>query len=258
MNPIWIAAIVDVLLLAAFIFSLVFNIRFVANRKTEFAQLGKIPANPLMLSDVLMLACAIVLSYSLGLPQIMPLLAVGGALLLYHLHGVNAFSYWQFDHREFWFYGKQGLRGYVTILLPLTVIALLVAGLCKLLGVQFTQPQVEVFLGLKGVRQILLFVFFAVIVAPIWEEVAFRGVLYPFLKKHLPMGWAMVLSSAVWAAIHLHWPVLLPFTFLGCALCFLYEKTGKLGCNIVLHAIFNLTSTLLLLFLKHYGNWQAY
>jgi membrane protease YdiL (CAAX protease family) len=254
----WITAIVNTLLLTALTSSLILNLRLITNRKTEFTRPGKIPASPLTLSDILLLGAAIALACALNQPQLLPLITVGGAITLHHLHHTNAFSHWQLNPLEFWYYTKQGLRGYLTIILPLTALALLVAGTCKLFGAKFTQPQVELFLELKNARQITHFILFAVIIAPIWEEITFRGTLYPFLKKHLPTGWAMILSSTTWAAIHLHWPVLLPFTLLGCALCLLYEKTGKLGCNIALHAIFNLTSSLLLLLLKHYGDWHTY
>jgi membrane protease YdiL (CAAX protease family) len=244
---------VNCLLLAALLVSLVSGIRFIVNRKTILARRGRVPACPLTVSDLLLLGGALGLAGVWHLTWLLPLLAVGGAVILYRRRGVNALAYWRCRRAALPFYARQGLRGYLLILLPFTVSALLVAGLCQWLGVRFTQPQVDWFMELHSGRQIAGFLFLAVIIAPVWEEVIFRGVLYPFLKQRLPAGWAAVLSAAVWAATHLHWPVLLPFTLLGCALCLLYERTGKLGCPVALHAIFNLTSLLLLFFLKSMG-----
>jgi membrane protease YdiL (CAAX protease family) len=249
----WIPVAVNSLLLAALTVSLVSGIRFIANRKTILARRGRVPACPLTGGDLLLLGGALGLAGACRLAWLLPLLAVGGAVILYRRRGVNALAYWRWQPAALPFYARQGLRGYLLLLLPLTVSALLVAGLCQWLGVNFTQPQVELFMELRHPRQIGWFLFLAVIVAPVWEEVVFRGALYPYLKQHLPAGWAALLSSAAWAAIHLHWPVLPPFTLLGCALCFLYEQTGKLGCPVALHAIFNLTSMLLLLLLKSMG-----
>jgi membrane protease YdiL (CAAX protease family) len=253
--PLW---IILALVLAVLTASLVAGIRFARNRKNEFARLGQVPPCPLLVSDILLLGLVLAVCVAFRQSQLMPLAAVAGSVILYQLRGTFAFAYWRFDVAELWSCCKAGWRGYLMVIVPLTVIALLVAGVCRIFGLKFTQPQVELFLSLKTPAQISLFLFFAVIVAPLWEEITFRGVLYPFLKKHLPMGAAMLLSSLLWAAIHLHWPVLLPFTFLGCALCFLYEQTGRLGHTIAVHAIFNLMTVLLLLFLRHYGDWQAY
>ena len=261
MNPVIIAAFIDLVAAAALGVSLVLLIFFVINRKLEFARLGQVPRSPFMVGDVLLLAALLVSVRAFNHPllsSVLPLLAICGVILTYQIRGVPAFIYWRLELREIFAYFKTGFKFYLTIILPLILIAAAVMLVCRHFGVKFTQPQVELFVQLKSPGQIITFLLFAVIIAPLWEEMLFRGALYPFLKKFMPFGWAMLLSSLVWAIIHLHWPVILPFTFLGCALCFVYEQTGKLGNAIAVHVIFNLTSSLLLLFLKHYGNWQAF
>ncbi len=81
-----------------------------------------------------------------------------------------------------------------------------------------------------------------VILAPIAEELIFRGCLYRFLKGNMPVMGAVLLSSLLFGAIHLHLaglPVLVAF---GAVLCLVYERTGSLKAPILLHAFFNLNT----------------
>ncbi len=86
-----------------------------------------------------------------------------------------------------------------------------------------------------------------VVIAPIAEELIFRGCLYRYLKGIMPMVGAVAVSSVIFGAIHLHLaglPVLIAF---GALLCFVYEKTGSLRVPVLLHAVFNLNTFVLTL-----------
>jgi membrane protease YdiL (CAAX protease family) len=84
-----------------------------------------------------------------------------------------------------------------------------------------------------------LFIVAGVVLAPVAEEILFRGVLYATIKEQGFPRLALVISSLLFAAVHLSWLVLVPFTFLAVVLAFLYEKTGRLLAPIVAHASFN-------------------
>ncbi|MDR1190878.1 MAG: CPBP family intramembrane metalloprotease [Verrucomicrobiales bacterium] len=253
MNSEWLSISVNLAILAALVCSLWLNLRFIASRRANRAASGQVPPCPLTVGDLLIFAALTAATLTVRSPLLLALMVTAGAALLYRRR--DALGYWRFKLSETGAYLRDGLRGYLTVLLPLTLIVLPVSLLCERLGVDFTQPVIGLFLDLHSPLKITLFILTAVIVAPLWEEIVFRGVLYPWLKKYLPARWAMLLSSSAWAASHLHWPALLPFTFLGCALCFFYEQTGRLGVTVALHAIFNLTTVLLLLLLNHHGNW---
>lgn len=78
-----------------------------------------------------------------------------------------------------------------------------------------------------------------VILAPIAEELFFRGVVFnAFLREHGPrMGY--VGSAAMFAVIHLSIAALLPIFLLGLALAWVYDRTGNLLAPIVMHAVVN-------------------
>jgi membrane protease YdiL (CAAX protease family) len=132
--------------------------------------------------------------------------------------------------------------------------------------------------------------FMAIVLAPVAEEILFRGIVYPFLKTTLGRtsfpGWAAwfrarlypwvrgrlgrrpafwvraqvcrglrqpwpvaaaMVTSVLFAAIHLNLMTLVPLILLSLALVWLYEVTGNLLAPILAHSLFNLANFFLLL-----------
>ena len=91
----------------------------------------------------------------------------------------------------------------------------------------------------------------AIGLAPVAEEVLFRGILYPAIQqagfRHLAL-WG---TSGLFAVIHGNVATLLPLLVLSVALTVLYERTNNLLAPIVAHACFN-AMNFLRLFL---GEW---
>lgn len=87
----------------------------------------------------------------------------------------------------------------------------------------------------------------AVVIAPIAEELLFRGLFYRFLKSRIRPHFAMVISSVCFGAIHYNMVAFIPLTFLGMVLVRAYERTGSLKVPILMHALFNANMTLLAL-----------
>ena len=95
---------------------------------------------------------------------------------------------------------------------------------------------------------LILFIFTSVIVAPLYEELIFRGIIFPKLLENFSFNKSMLISSLIFAVLHLHVPALLPLFILSIVLCYLYVVTGTLWCCISLHALFNaVTVTIYLL-----------
>jgi membrane protease YdiL (CAAX protease family) len=79
---------------------------------------------------------------------------------------------------------------------------------------------------------------------PIAEEVFFRGFVLQGLANRWGFAPALVLSSAVFAALHLAPALLLPVFVTGLLLGFLYLRTGSLWPCIAVHAAQNLVAVL--------------
>lgn len=101
------------------------------------------------------------------------------------------------------------------------------------------QHTVAIFQTEKDMFVIALMSFTAVIVAPICEEVVFRGYLYPAAKKFTGPWVAGVCSGLVFAAAHGNMVSMLPLFIFGMVLAALYEFTGSIWAPIVVHFLFN-------------------
>jgi len=82
----------------------------------------------------------------------------------------------------------------------------------------------------------------AVLVAPVAEEVFFRGIVQTLLLNVLRRRWAaLALASLVFAAVHFPQPQAIPaLAVLGVLLGYAYERTGSLLPAIAVHSLFNL------------------
>lgn len=81
-------------------------------------------------------------------------------------------------------------------------------------------------------------VFMAVGVAPMVEELFFRGYAYPVLKARVGRH-AVWMSSLLFAGVHMYLINFLPVFLIGFLLARLYERTGSLAIPIVAHATAN-------------------
>ncbi len=90
----------------------------------------------------------------------------------------------------------------------------------------------------------------ACVLAPLAEELFFRGLLQTLLRYLLNRPWAAVLLTAgAFALVHKWWTWPEIF-FLGVGLGYVYERTGNLWMTVTMHALFNLTSIWLFV---HFG-----
>ncbi len=82
----------------------------------------------------------------------------------------------------------------------------------------------------------------AVVVAPITEEVIFRGYLYPVAKRFAGRWAGIAFSSLLFAMVHQNAMALLPLAFLAVLLALSYEFTGSIWAPIGIHMFFNGTT----------------
>ncbi|HXD00084.1 MAG TPA: type II CAAX endopeptidase family protein, partial [Verrucomicrobiae bacterium] len=83
------------------------------------------------------------------------------------------------------------------------------------------------------------FVVFSIFIAPVAEEILFRGILYPAIKQFGFPRSALWGTAVLFAAIHVNLPIFLPLLALGLALALLYEATNNLLAPIAAHGLFN-------------------
>lgn|GEM_PF-618525 len=84
-----------------------------------------------------------------------------------------------------------------------------------------------------------LFILVAVIMAPLFEEIVFRGFLFRGFANSWGWIWGAVASACVFGLAHLQFDVFIPLAALGFALAWVYKRTGSLWTSITMHALFN-------------------
>jgi membrane protease YdiL (CAAX protease family) len=89
-----------------------------------------------------------------------------------------------------------------------------------------------------------LFVLVAVVMAPLFEEIVFRGFLFRGFANSWGWVWGAFASSAVFGLAHLQLDVFAPLATLGFFLAWAYKKTGSLWSCIAMHVIFNAIAVL--------------
>lgn len=79
----------------------------------------------------------------------------------------------------------------------------------------------------------------ASVLAPLVEELLFRGLLFRWLEAKIGVRPGILISGLVFGAVHMNLMAFPSITLLGCLLAALYHRTGNLWAAIFLHAIFN-------------------
>ena len=131
---------------------------------------------------------------------------------------------------------RMGLGWGVVAWLGASLLSAGVVVILESLGVDVEPQAAEQALGLVEPWVAVLAI---VILAPIAEELFFRGVVFnAFLRERGPRM-AYIGSAAMFAVIHLSLVALLPIFLLGLALAWVYDRTGSLLAPIVMHAVVN-------------------
>jgi len=88
------------------------------------------------------------------------------------------------------------------------------------------------------------FVLVVAVVAPVGEELFFRGFVFNMLRHRLPFTSAVWLSAALFALLHVSVKNFLPILVIGVLLAWLYARTGSLWSSVMMHGTFNFLSAM--------------
>ncbi len=87
----------------------------------------------------------------------------------------------------------------------------------------------------------------AVFLAPLAEEILFRGILYPTIKQCGYRRTGIWVTSLLFGAMHFNVSAFAPLVLFSAVLIWLYEKTDSLWAPITAHSLFNLANLVFLL-----------
>jgi len=115
------------------------------------------------------------------------------------------------------------------------------------------QLPVQFLLAAHSAGSIVYLGFATILLAPVVEEMLFRGILYPLVKRAGFPRLALWGVSALFASIHADLAVFVPLFFFAMMLTLLYEWTNNLLACIVVHSLFNAANFVMLFVMKNSG-----
>ena len=123
------------------------------------------------------------------------------------------------------------------LLIASYAIILLHNGLLVLLGIETQGEEISQLFG--GLDSPAWFFAVGALLAPLVEEIFFRGFLFQGFRARY--GWvnALLLSSAIFGAAHLDPVALIPTFILGCLLAYLYQRSNSVWPGVFLHVMIN-------------------
>jgi uncharacterized protein len=181
---------------------------------------------------------------TLGLP---PLALGAQVLLVFGLEALLIVPAWIWGpgkHGGGW--ARLGLRAFPAM----RGIAWVIGGLLVILAInavwegirqQFGWPGQPDFLPIfgEGIGGLLLALFLGGVVAPVAEEVFFRGYLYAGARHVWGVAWGAIVSSVVFAVVHVVPGVLPPIFVMALIFVLIYERTRSIWPGIILHGVVN-------------------
>lgn len=144
-----------------------------------------------------------------------------------------------------------GLRGFNPLIGCLGALALLFLTLMVnmawalvlyLLGWEGQPPMLPLFGG--GAAGLVLAVVATVLVAPFAEELFFRGLVLPPLRRRFGLWLAVAIDAALFSLLHFTPTVFPPIFIMGAFFSLLYLYTGSIWPGVILHGTVNLLAIL--------------
>ncbi|MHB1652687.1 MAG: CPBP family intramembrane glutamic endopeptidase [Desulfitobacteriaceae bacterium] len=136
--------------------------------------------------------------------------------------------------------------GLFTGVLLFVSIGLLGNLLTHVVGVPPPQSLTEAVKGSKYAWEFGLLLFLVGWIAPLKEEILFRGLLYPTLRQAYGPGKGILVTGIFFAMLHVDFVRFLPLFLGGVVLTWLYERSASVWPSILAHGVWNILMALAL------------
>ncbi len=131
-----------------------------------------------------------------------------------------------------------GVGGYAVFLGGLVLAAMALRGL---LGdaMPLGQTGDSLMGSVDSKAEAVIYFVLACVLAPIFEEIVFRGYVYAGLRRLANARQAMLMGGLIFAVVHMNSEALVVITLIGIMLCYLYERTRSLLPGMIAHGMHN-------------------
>jgi len=112
------------------------------------------------------------------------------------------------------------------------------------------QPAVQLLLDASSFNTYLLAALAVGVFAPIGEELLFRAVLFTSFKSKMRTSVAMIISSFIFALVHISLANFAALFVVGLLFCIAYEKCRDIRVPMIAHSLFNFFNFFFILFFE--------
>jgi membrane protease YdiL (CAAX protease family) len=90
----------------------------------------------------------------------------------------------------------------------------------------------------------------AIVVGPVVEEVAYRGLLFPTVaQSQIGLIGSAILTSSLWSLTHFYaWPMTVCIFVSGLIMCYLRHVSGSLWPSLIMHSVLNVSTCVTIIF----------
>ena len=131
----------------------------------------------------------------------------------------------------------QGLKGFLMIIPFVLLVSLIMNLLVD--NQNGSNPLLEIVLNNNNYISFLLLFLTTTFLAPLFEEIVFRGVLLPILSREFGMILGITISSFIFALAHLSISEMIPLFILGVGLGTTRLISGRLSSTVIMHSLWN-------------------
>lgn len=126
-------------------------------------------------------------------------------------------------------------------------------------GLKFFQPELQmqeieqVMRSATSLPDIVALIIAGTVLAPVSEEIFYRGMIYPVFRRYLGPAWGAVLAGLLFGLAHFDLWRAVPLAIGGAALCYIYEKSRSVLVPMIAHALWNGAMFAVILLSLSYG-----
>jgi hypothetical protein len=131
----------------------------------------------------------------------------------------------------------QGIRGWLTIIPFVFLISLIMNSLID--NQNGSNPLLEIVLNNNNYLSFILLFVTTTLLAPLFEEIIFRGILLPTLSRDFGIILGIIVSAFIFALAHLSLGEMPPLFVLGIGLGITRIASGSLLSSVIMHSLWN-------------------
>jgi len=131
----------------------------------------------------------------------------------------------------------QGVEGWLSIVPFVLLISLIMNSLID--NQNGSNPLLEIVLNNKNLLPFILLFITTTILAPLFEEIIFRGILLPTLSRDFGIILGIMVSAFIFALAHLSLGEMPPLFVLGIGLGITRISSGSLLSSVIMHSLWN-------------------